>query len=100
MMSSGTNKFRNTPCSFNDQVKEALSEWVKSLTPHEAHKAVIFVSGVRYTPSQILEEVENESDFGMKFLAGLYALNHQMMKNGSRISMVDLIRQSVKHGRS
>jgi hypothetical protein len=77
-------------------LKKAISEWVRSLPVREAKAKSIFFCGEGYSPLQILKEVEHETNFGIEFLTGLYALNRQMLKTNPNASIEGLIRQSMK----
>ena len=76
------------------EYKRAISQWVRSLPQSEARVPSIFVSSVGYTPMQILEEVNLETDFGREFLAGLYGLSLRLGAARGDVSIIGLIRHS------
>jgi hypothetical protein len=53
------------------------------------------VSGVSYSPLQILEEVQRETEFGQEFLAGLYEVNQRLGGTRHGSSILALIRAST-----
>jgi HSP20 family molecular chaperone IbpA len=78
------------------EITRALSEWVNSLSSAEAKRIAMNVSGVEFTALQILDAVKNETDFGKKFLAGLFDLHCQVIEDQPGASIVDLIRRTVQ----
>jgi len=84
------------PLELKAEVTKALSEWVNSLPSAKANSMAMCVSGIEFTPIQILDEVEHETDFGKQFLTGLFALHSLMIEDQPGTSVVDLIRRSIK----
>jgi len=76
------------------EYKRALRQWVASLPRSQASATSVFVSAAGFSPLQVLEEVENETDLGKEFLAGLYALSLRLKAANKSTSIADLIRQS------
>ena len=77
----------------------AISEWVKSMPREEARTPSVYVSGVGYSPQQILKEIEEETEFGQEFLSGLHAVSRRMgaaKKGGSIITLIQGRRAHVK----
>src|SRR5712691_5179137 len=86
----------NIPTGFKTELKQAVSDWVSSLSRQEAKTAAITVSGKDYTPLQILEEVQQETGFGIEFLTSLYSLHDRMNKRQPGTSVLSLIRRSIR----
>jgi hypothetical protein len=93
-MRSTFKRISEIPNTTKAEYKQAISEWVKSLPQSKARASSVFVSGVAYSPLQILEEIEHETDLGKEFLAGLYSLNCRLSSANKSTSIVGLIRQS------
>jgi hypothetical protein len=85
-----------TPLALKRQVRDAISDWVASLSFEEARTKSVFFSGVGYSPLQIQTEVEHETPFGVNFLSGLCALNEVMVSENPKASVVELIRDSIR----
>jgi hypothetical protein len=83
------------PLELKTDIEKALKEWVNSLPSTEAETVVMCVSGIEYTPAQILDQVRCQTDFGKEFVAGLCALHFSMKDVEPGASVVDLIRTSV-----
>jgi hypothetical protein len=69
----------------------AIADWVKSIPEAEAQSPSVYVSGVGYSPSQILREIKEETEFGLEFLAGLHAVSRRMgaaKKGGSIVALI------------
>ena len=77
------------------EITRAISEWVRSLPKSEARKPSVIVSGVSYSPLQILEEVQRETEFGQEFLAGLFEVNKRLGGTRHGSSILALIRAST-----
>jgi hypothetical protein len=82
--------------ALNAEITKAIAEWSLSLPPAEANTPVTIVSGLEYTPLEILDHVQRKSEFGLKFLAGLHALHQHMVARKPSSSVVELIRRSVR----
>jgi hypothetical protein len=82
------------PNAEKSEYKRALREWVNSLPQSQARATSVFVAAAGLSPLQILEEVENETELGKEFLAGLYALSLRLKAANKSTSIVNLIRQS------
>ena len=79
------------PETTKTEFTRAIADWVKSIPKTEARTPSVYVSGVGYSPLQILKEVEEETEFGQEFLAGLYAVNRRMGAANKGASIVELI---------
>jgi hypothetical protein len=86
---------RDIDPALKDGLKAVLTEWANSLPPTQANSTVITVSGVRYSPIQILDEVQRSTEFGNEFLAGLSSLHDWMVQEDPESSVIDLIRNSI-----
>ncbi len=85
----------HVPNATRTELTRAISDWVKSIPNSEARTPSVYVSGVGYSPLQILEEVERQTEFGREFLAGLYAVDKRMGATKKGRSVISLIRQSI-----
>jgi hypothetical protein len=83
------------PTATKAEYKRAISEWVESLPHSKAEAESVFVSGIGYSPRQLLDEVKHETEFGRELLDGLYALSHRLTANKKGLSIVRLIEQST-----
>jgi len=84
--------------SLRAEIMKALEDWVASLPPNEASAPATMVSGSVYTPLEILDHVKKKSDFGLRFLTSLCALQAHMIDRQPGASVVALIRRSVRAG--
>lgn len=80
---------------FKGDLVIALHRWATSLPPGEVNGPVISVSGVEYTPRQILDEIDLDTDFAKEFIAGLSSLHEWMTSAIPESSVIDLIEASV-----
>jgi hypothetical protein len=90
-----TPKTSEIPEKTKTEFIQAIAEWVKSLPSSEARSPSVYVSGLSYSPQQILSEIEHGTEFGREFLSDLYTLNRRMAANQKNASIVTLIRQSI-----
>jgi hypothetical protein len=81
--------------NFRTAIREALQDWVEALTPVNRTSTCISISGVEYSPLEILTAVEHNTDLGKEFVAGLRALQRRMHARTANASVTDLIRRSV-----
>jgi hypothetical protein len=88
----------NVAPELDDDVRKALVEWVLSLPPAETESMAICVSGVEYTPKQILHEIVRNTDFGKEFVTGLCSLHYWMIESEADSTVVDLIGKSMGPG--
>lgn len=79
-------------------IREALRIWFRSLPAHTVESKCLCASGVQYSPSEILEAVENDTNLGQDFIAGLCAVQRRMRKKNPTASVVDLIQRSTLLG--
>lgn len=77
------------------EILEALRSWYRSLPTRDAESKCVCASGVEYSPSEILQAVENETDFGKEFIAVLCAVQRRMRKKDPDASVIDLIRRGI-----
>ncbi|PYU09606.1 MAG: hypothetical protein DMG37_22860 [Acidobacteria bacterium] len=80
---------------FRAEIREALGHWVDSLNSDERTARCMMIARAVYSPAEIREAVENETEMGLKFIEGLLALQARISKQGSKLSVIDLIRNSV-----
>jgi hypothetical protein len=78
------------------EITLAISAWVGSLPKSEARKPSVFVNGASYSPLQILEEVQRETEFGQEFLAGLCEVNQRLGGTRHGSSILALIHGSTR----
>jgi hypothetical protein len=78
-----------------DDIQRALNDWLSSLSSEEAERMAICVSGMEYSPKEIVREVEGKTRFGQEFINGLCSLHFSMVESDPDTSVVDLIRMSV-----
>jgi hypothetical protein len=84
------------PLQLQNDILKALQQWVRSLPPATAATTAIYVSGIGYSPRQVLYEVERRTDFGNEFIAGLCSLHDWMTDSDPHGSVVDLIMRSKR----
>jgi hypothetical protein len=54
----------------DDLIKARVKHWVDTLTPEQKTKPSVFtMSGKRFTPEQMLQEIENDTPMGKVFKA-------------------------------
>ena len=80
---------------FQWQLVAALRRWATSLSPAEINTPVISVSGIEYTPRQVLDEIERDTEIAKEFIAGLSSLHEWMISANPDSSVIDLIEASV-----
>lgn len=77
------------------EIQDALTQWVNTLSVEEADRKAICVSGVQYTPREIVREVKRKTEFGREFTSGLCSLHYWMIESEPGSSVLDLIRSTV-----
>ena len=92
------NSSRKESVRLKADILAALRLWFKSLPMHAAESKCLCASGVEYSPSEILEAVENETDLGKEFIACLCAVQRRMGRKNPTASVLDLIRRSTVLG--
>ena len=80
------------------EIEKALNAWATSLPSAEAESMAMVVSGIEYTPNQILAEVQRQTEFGKEFLSELCTLHFRMKETEPSASVIDLIRKSMGPG--
>ena len=86
---------QNVSPELKAEIKQALRDWVGSLSRSDARAPATNVSGKEYTPLEILKAVEDETEFGVEFLSSLCSLHEHMAKRRPGLSVVALIRRSL-----
>lgn len=104
--------FRDIPEGTKEEIKSALSDWVKSLSDAEARSPVIQLLGASpslgpkqsyapcYSPTNIRDQVVEETDFGKQYVEALYELHERMKLRDPEASIITLIRRSIRLGQS
>ena len=85
----------HVPNATRVEFTRAISDWVKSLPESEAQTPSVYVSGIGYSPLEVLEEVERQTELGREFLEGLYAIDKRMGKAKKAASVISLIRKCI-----
>jgi hypothetical protein len=80
---------------FDKEIIKTIKEWVESIPSANRELAIISVSGVSYSPKEILKNVEQKTTFGNSFLSGLVQLHSSMVSEDPNASVLDLIRKSI-----
>ena len=103
-------RFEHIPEGMKEEIRSALSEWVSSLSDEEARSPVIQLLGAPalgplgskqsyapcYSPTNIRDEVVQETDFGKQYVEALYELHERMKLRSPEASIITLIRRSVR----
>jgi len=84
--------FRPEP-DFYTTIVKALRQWVEELADPE--EKCIYFSRQAYSARQILQAVEDRTELGNAFVAGLWQLQKRMSARNPKASVADLIRRSV-----
>jgi hypothetical protein len=72
-----------------------MKDWLGSLPTAESNSKCVFGWDEAYSPMELLEAIENQTEFGEDFLSELYAIHRRMRKRNPRASVTDLIRMSI-----
>jgi hypothetical protein len=65
---------RPAVCVSDDDYKRAFADWVSSLGPAEARQAVFIAGNRKYTPAEMLQEMDQRSSVGKFFSRSLRKL--------------------------
>lgn len=77
------------------EIRVAISDWVRSLPSSDARKPSVFIEGASYSPLQLLEEIQGDTEFGREFLDELYEANRRLRGTRRGSSILALIRAST-----
>jgi hypothetical protein len=55
----------------------------------------LYAWGEAYSPSELLEAIENQTEFGEEFLRALCTIHRRMRKKNPKASVTDLIQMSI-----
>jgi hypothetical protein len=76
-------------------IREALRYWFRALPRHTVESKCVSVSGTEYTPAELINAVENNTEFGQEFVTGLCLAERRMRKKNPKASVVELIGRSI-----
>lgn len=65
---------RPAACVSDEDYRKAFAKWVASLTPAEERQDLLVIGNRRYTPSQVLQEINKGSTVGKAFAQSLRKL--------------------------
>jgi hypothetical protein len=81
--------------NLKSDIRKALMVWFKALPRHTVESKCLSVSGREYSPAELLNAVENNTEFGQEFVTGLCLVERRMRKKNPKASVVELIAKSM-----
>src|SRR5260370_24369877 len=86
---------RDDGARLKKDIRDALRLWFRSLPAHVVESKCVCASGVEYSPLEILNAVEKETELGKDFIAGLCVVHRRMRKKKPNASVITLLHISI-----
>src|SRR5713101_9437039 len=81
--------------SLRTDIVQTMKVWLDSLPAAEMKAKCLYAWGEAYSPLELLEAIENQSEFGEEFLNALCTIHRRMRKKDPKAAVTDLIRMSI-----
>ena|ERR1700734_213802 len=81
--------------NLKQDIRAALRVWFRALPRHTVESKCLGVSGREYSPAELLNAVENNTEFGQEFVTGLCLVERRMRKKNPKASVVELIGRGI-----